>query len=149
MQTIAFFGTKPWEEKYLSKKLKEAALDLAPVFVPQTLSKEHLPEDKNFSLCSVFVDSMMDKVVIEALPNLKFIVTRSTGYDHIDLKAASERGIVVASVPSYGENTVAEYAFALLLTLSRKIYEGAHRVREETKFSFEGLQGFDLRGKKI
>lgn len=147
--TIVFFATKPWEEAYLKDKLKIAAPDLTPIFIPEILSKEHLPEDKSFSFCSVFVDSMVDRAVIEALPNLKFIVTRSTGYDHIDLAAAGERGIVISSVPSYGENTVAEYAFALLLTLSRKIYDGAHRVREETRFSFEGLQGFDLKGKTI
>lgn len=147
--TIAFFGAKPWEEEYLSSKLRALVPDLALVFIPEILSKEHLPTDRSFPLCSVFVDSAVDRPVIEALANLKFVATRSTGYDHIDLAAVSERNIVVSSVPSYGENTVAEYAFALLLTLSRKIYDGAHRVREETRFSFEGLQGFDLKGKTI
>ena len=149
MQIIAFFATKSWEEEYLKDKLKIVASDLTQIFIPEILSKEHLPSSRDFALCSVFVDSLIDRTVIDALPNLKFIVTRSTGYDHIDLAAAGERGIVISSVPSYGENTVAEYAFALLLTLSRKIYDGAHRVREETRFSFDGLQGFDLKGKTI
>jgi len=52
------------------------------------------------------------------------IATRSTGFDHIDLKAAKEKNIPIAYVPGYGDNTVAEFAFGLILNLSRKIYTG-------------------------
>lgn len=149
INSIIFFGAKPWEEAYLLEKLKITAPDLRETFVPAILSKEHLPPDRSFALVSVFVDSTVDGAVIDALPNLKFITTRSTGYDHIDLAAAGKRGIVVSSVPSYGENTVAEYTIGLILTLSHKIYEGARRVGEERSFNFEGLQGFDLRGKTL
>ena len=83
------------------------------------------------------------------MPNLKCIATRSTGFDHVDLAAAAARGVSVSNVPSYGENTVAEFAFALLLTLSRKISQAYERVRETGSFSFEGLEGFDLYGKTL
>jgi D-lactate dehydrogenase len=52
-------------------------------------------------------------------------------------------------VPTYGENTVAEFTFALLLMLMRKMYEGVRRVKEEGRFNFDGLRGFDLLGKTI
>jgi len=49
--------------------------------------------------------------VIDSFPNLRLIVTRSTGFDHIDIKYAAERNIPVCNVPQYGFNTVAEHAF--------------------------------------
>ena len=80
------------------------------------------------------------------LPSLKLIATRSTGVDHIDVDECNRRKVLVANVPHYGENTVAEHAFGMLLALTRKI----HRCYERTSrgdFSIEGLRGTDLAGK--
>lgn len=52
------------------------------------------------------------------MPNLKLITTRSTGFDHIDLTECRRRGILIANVPHYGEDTVAEHAFGMLLALN-------------------------------
>jgi molecular chaperone DnaK (HSP70) len=80
---------------------------------------------------SIFVASQLTRETLMRFPNLKFIATRSTGFDHIDLVACKERGIQVASVPAYGERTVAEYAFALLLALSRRVYDAEERIGEK------------------
>jgi D-lactate dehydrogenase len=149
VQPVLFFGTAAWEREHLAAKLAAAAPELQPSFLEGILDKDHLPSARDVELCSVFVDSTVDGAVLEALPKLKLVATRSTGFDHIDLAAAARRGVAVASVPSYGENTVAEYAFALLLALSRKACEASRRVREEGRFSFAGLQGFDLKGKTV
>jgi D-lactate dehydrogenase len=77
------------------------------------------------------------------------IATRSTGYDHINIEACKAKGVAVATVPSYGEETVAEYAFALMLTLSRKIFESYDRIKETGSFDLAGLRGFDLNGKTL
>ena len=118
-------------------------------FTEDILNEAHIPNRTDFDAISVFVDSAVTAKVLENFPSLKFIATRSTGFDHIDLVACHERNITVSSVPSYGENTVAEMAFGLLLTLSRRIYEAYDRIRETGNWSFEGLQGFDLKGKTI
>jgi D-lactate dehydrogenase len=97
-------------------------------------------------LC-VFVNSRVGKEEIDKMPDLKLIATRSTGFDHIDAEEAKKRNIAVANVPTYGEHTVAEFAFALLLTLSRRIFEARKRVIETGSFSSDGLTGFDLKGK--
>ena len=76
------------------------------------------------------------------------IATRSTGFDHIDLEHCRQRGIVVSNVPSYGDRTVAEHVFALLLGISRNLVEAVNRTRRDD-FSQQGLQGFDLFGKTI
>jgi len=104
---------------------------------------------KDVEILSIFVNSTVGKEEFEKLPDLKFIAGRSTGYDHIDLKLAKEKGVVVSNVPAYGEHTVAEFAFALLLTISRKIPEATNRVREENSFNPNGLAGFDLSEKTI
>lgn len=144
MTKVIFYGIKPWEAEYLKGKLAVEA-----VFHPELVSKDHLPLETDAEIISVFVDSAVDQTVLGALPNLRFIATRSTGFDHLDLASCRERGIVVSSVPSYGENTVAEQAFALILALSRKIYQAYDQIREQGNFSFDDLQGFDLKGKTI
>ena len=54
------------------------------------------------------------------LPKLKFISVLATGYNIVDVKAAKARGIVVANVPTYATDAVAEYVFALLLNFYRQ-----------------------------
>ena len=66
-----------------------------------------------------FVATQVTSVVMDQLPGLGLIATRSTGIDHIDTAAAARRDITVANVPDYGSVAVAEHAFALLLTLTR------------------------------
>jgi D-lactate dehydrogenase len=84
--------------------------------------------------------------IIAALPNLKLIASRSTGFDHIDQRAAKDRSVPICTVPAYGVQTVSEYAFALLLGLSRKIVATTTATRA-SNFSLDETQGFDLEGK--
>jgi len=97
---------------------------------------------------TTFIKSELTAAVIAELPDLKLIATRSTGYDHIDLGACAQRGVAVCNVPDYGDPTVAEHAFALLLAVSRRIVEAATRTRAGD-FGMEGLRGFDLAGRTI
>jgi D-lactate dehydrogenase len=105
---------------------------------------EETPAD--LDILSIFIHSKVTPDYINAHPALRLIVTRSTGYDHIALPDARARGITVCRVPNYGENTVAEHSFALLLALSRRLreslaaYSGRH-------FSYQAIRGFDLMGK--
>ncbi|MEK7553387.1 MAG: hydroxyacid dehydrogenase, partial [Patescibacteria group bacterium] len=142
---IAFFDIEKWEIDYIKNVLPNVEL----FFSESKINKDNLPEQKDFDAISVFVGSEIDKNVIDALPNLKLIAARSTGFDHIDAAYAKEKGISTAYIPGYGDNTVAEFAFALILNLSRKIFEAYDRIKERGQFDFEGLRGFDLNGKTI
>jgi lactate dehydrogenase-like 2-hydroxyacid dehydrogenase len=82
-------------------------------------------------------------------PNLKLIVTRTVGYDHIDLAAAKERGIVVCNVPDYGSHVIAELAFGLMLAVARNIYRGYTRYQQMRYFDDAGLGGPELFGKTL
>jgi D-lactate dehydrogenase len=97
---------------------------------------------------ATFIETPVSKTILDKLPHLKMIATMSTGFDHIDIVAAKARKIPVCNVPSYGENTVAEHAMALILALTRKIFPSVKRVKED-KFSYQGLCGMDLKGKTI
>jgi D-lactate dehydrogenase len=87
--------------------------------------------------------------VFERLPNLKLIVTRSVGYDHIDLAEAERRGISVCNVPDYGAHMIAEHAFGLMLAVARNVVKGNNRYKQERFFSDQSLEGIELRGKTL
>jgi D-lactate dehydrogenase len=87
--------------------------------------------------------------VFERLPNLRLIVTRSAGHDHIDLAEARSRSITVCNVPDYGAHMIAEHAFGLLLAVARNIVKGNNRYKEEHLFSDRGFQGIELYGKTL
>jgi len=142
---IGVFEIKGWERDYLERALAGQEAE----FFETEAGEENLAENKDYEAISVFVGSLLTKEILDKFSNLKMIATRSTGFDHIDLNYCKERGIQVANVPTYGENTVAEHVFALLLTLSHRIYEAYDRLREKGVYSYEGLEGFDLKGKTI
>ncbi len=142
---IHYFSGEPWEEAHVREKLAEHEI----VFHKGPLSAFPDIADSEAEALCVFIESRISEAEFSRFPALKLIATRSTGFDHIDLAAAKTRDIAIVNVPFYGENTVAEFAFALLLALSRRIIDADERVRETGVFSPTGLRGFDLSGKTI
>lgn len=142
---ITFFETPPAEQETLTRLLPGAALS----FHEEKLTIENCTLAEDAEIISVFINSRITKELLEKLPAVKFITTRSTGFDHVDVAACTEKRIVVSNVPAYGSETVAEYAFALLLSLSRKVFDACHQIKETAEFSIEGFRGFDLSGKTI
>lgn len=104
--------------------------------------------EDSLEVLSVMVHSQVGPKELDALQGLRMIATRSTGFDHIDLDAASKSGVIVSNIPSYGSNTVAEHTFALILSLSRKVHKAYIRTLHG-KFDLGGLAGFDLAGKTL
>lgn len=142
--SVAIFEVKDWERQYLSKRLTDAEL----FFDAGTVDLSRPGPWCEAECLSVFIYSRLTRETLAALPKLRMIATRSTGFDHIDLEACRARGIVVANVPSYGENTVAEHTFALILMLSRKVHKSYAQV-QAGHVELAMLTGFDLQGKTI
>lgn len=141
---IAFFEMQDeWEKEYLKKNLKNHKL----YFYNSELNRKNVEEVKNFDILCVFIYSKLDQEIISKL-NVKAIITRSTGFDHINLNLCGTKKIKVFNVPKYGSNTVAEYTFALILALARKIVKSNERVKT-LNFNLDGLEGFDLKNKII
>jgi D-lactate dehydrogenase len=141
---IHYFSGEPWEEKYVREKLPNDSI----TFHPGPLGDYPELTDPTAEALCVFIETKIGEAEMSRFPALKLITTRSTGFDHIDLAAAKARNVTVTNIPFYGENTVAEFAFALLLALSRRIIEADERVRSGT-FSPKDLRGFDLAGKTL
>ncbi len=143
---IAFFSIPAKERTYIKRKLSKTSYEL--LFYDEALNESNASLIKDADVVSVFIYSSVTKNVIAKAKKLKLISTRSTGFNHIDIKEAKKRNIVVCNVPYYGENTVAEHTFALILALSRNLHKAYVRA-QQNNFSLEGLRGFDLKGKTI
>lgn len=142
--TVAVFEAEPREERYFGDLL--TGFDIRFLRDPLQEGNSGLASDAQ--VISVFIHSRVTREVLERLPAVRLIATRSTGYDHIDLAACAERGVTVANVPFYGENTVAEHTFGLILALSRNIHRAYLRT-QRGDFSLEGLEGFDIKGRTL
>lgn len=142
---IGFFELEGWEEAAIRSAFPADDLFLTA----ERIDAAHPPARTDLEVLCVFVDSRLDRDMLARFPDLKHVATRSTGFDHIDTAACQERGIGVSYVPSYGDHTVAEYAFGLMLTLTRKLYPAIHRVKATGSFSLESLRGVELFGKTL
>ncbi|HBU07008.1 MAG TPA: hydroxyacid dehydrogenase [Candidatus Magasanikbacteria bacterium] len=138
----AFYNILPDLKTYTRNKMSGFNLTISDK--PFELEKL----DSKTEILGIFVEAKIDKKVFQKLPNLKMIATFSTGYDHVDLKEAKKRKIPICNVPTYGENTVAQHAMALILAISKKIFASTKRVKEGN-FDYHGLCGFDLKDKTV
>lgn len=141
---IVFFELENWEQKFFEEELKDHEV----TFFEEKLTGENINLAKEADVISIFIYSNLNKNILEALPKLKLICTRSTGFDHIDIDYCKKKEINVANVPSYGANSVAEHTFSLILAISRKILKSSERTKRGN-FEQTDLEGFDLNGKTL
>lgn len=141
---IVIFDVEPWECETFEALDDEHDI----VFEKASLDADQAEAHRDADVISGFIYSDFTGDVLGRFDDLRFIATRSTGVDHIDMERCDGNGITVSNVPSYGKNTVAEHVFALLLAISHKIVDAVDRTRRGD-FSQEGLQGFDLLGRTL
>lgn len=143
MKAVFFDCDKKTEDFICQNKID--GVDI--ISYPFSLNQSDKIENKDdIDIISVFVHSEnIDNNILDLYPNLKMITTRSTGFNHIDLSYTKKRGIFVCNVPNYGEITVAEFTFGLILGLSRKIYKAKSNMKTATLMP-DGYIGKDLSG---
>lgn len=144
MVKIAFFNVEDWEREYLKDKLKDHEL----FFDSGKFDAEKAGKVKEFEVLCTYSYAPVNKDSIREMKNLKLYCSMSTGIDHISLEDLKSRNVVVCNVPAYGDSSIAEYTFALILALSRKLLNGVERSKKGS-FSLQGLRGFDLKGKTL
>jgi D-lactate dehydrogenase len=143
---IAIFEVMPGEREALSTHLP-AGHDIE--YFEEPLTPDSVAHARDADIVSVFVKSELTRSVLDQLPQLKLIATRSMGYDHIDVEHARAKNIRVANVTTYAAHPVAEFAFALLLAVMRRVYPAAHQLREGNVFDIRNLGGFNLYDKTM
>ena len=146
--TIAFFGTKPYDEASFNDKNKEYGFELR--YYKGHLNKHNVILTQNVDAVCIFVNDTADAEVLHMMADngVKLLALRCAGYNNVDLKAAADCGITVVRVPAYSPYAVAEYTVALMLSLNRKIPRATWRTRDGN-FSLHGLLGFDMYGKTV
>jgi D-lactate dehydrogenase len=141
---IVFFEVRDWERQYLAERLPDDEVR----FHAGPLAAADLAGLAEVEALSVFIYSRVTAAALEKMPRLRLVATRSTGYDHVDTAACRARGVAVSNVPTYGENTVAEHTFALILMLSRRVHQSWQQVRQG-QVERAMLTGMDLHGKTM
>ncbi|MFC3881782.1 2-hydroxyacid dehydrogenase [Algoriphagus namhaensis] len=145
---VAFFNTKPYEQKSFEAQLDGSGHDFT--FFEAKLDLDTAPLAKGFDAICSFVNDHLDQAILEKLNGfgINKVVLRCAGFNQIDLEAAKVLDFTICRVPAYSPEAVAEHSFALLLTLSRKTHKAFNRVRDNN-FSLVGLTGFNIHQKTI
>jgi D-lactate dehydrogenase len=145
---IAVFSAKKYDRELLDAANEKFDHEL--VYFDSRLEPETAKLAAGFPAVCVFVNDDVGPIVLETLARngTKLVATRSTGFNHIDLKAAAALGIKAVRVVDYSPYSVAEFAVGLLLALNRRIHRAYARTRDGN-FELDGLLGFDLHGKCV
>jgi D-lactate dehydrogenase len=148
---IVFYETTGEDQDNLKTLISQSPQlkDATVTFVPEKFSDANIATAQDAEVIGVFVASEVRQAHIDQLPNLKLIVTLSTGFDHIDWQYAQSKNIGVSNVPAYGSRTVAEYTFALMLGLSRKAFAAYRELKDNHDFAISNYEGFNLQGKTL
>jgi D-lactate dehydrogenase len=141
MHRVGFVGLEPGEEKYFTDALPSDEFELS-------FHRDTSGLDPDLSVISVPATIPVDEDLLKKLPRLRLIASRSTGFDQIDADAIKKRRIVVTNTPGYGSASVAEYTFAMILSLSRKLPTVLHETYNSNP-NRRRERGFDLNSKTI
>lgn len=144
---VVFFDIQPYEENFLKKATKDK---FETVFINSPIDNNYNVDKKinDAEILSVFITSTLNENVLRKFPKLKFILTRSVGFSHIDMKYCKEHEIYAFNTPHYGDYTVAEYTFGLLLSTIRKIKKAQSDVKNDS-IIMNDYMGVELFGKTI
>jgi D-lactate dehydrogenase len=141
---VVIFEAEEWEAEACRALSGAHELTCVNARLTPTEAARH----RDVEAISTFINSRLGADVLAEMPNLKLIATRSTGYDHIDQTWCAAHDIAIANVPDYGDVTVAEHSFALMLAAARHLVDAVERTRRGN-FAQEDLRGIELRGKTL
>jgi D-3-phosphoglycerate dehydrogenase len=136
MQTILVATDKPFAKAAVNgikEIVQKAGFELK--LLEKYTDKEQLLEAVKDVEAIIVRSDILDEQVLKAAGKLKIAVRAGAGYDNIDLKTATEKGIVVMNTPGQNANAVAELAFGMMIFLNRNFYNGS--------------SGVELRGKTL
>ena len=144
---VFFYSLKAYEQPFI-QQFSDNGLSVG--YSTDALRSGTVPLSSGYDAIVVFTKDDASADVVEKLheQGIKYIATRSAGYDHIDLAACKTHGIKVANVPQYSPEAIAEHTVALMLALSRQLILADQRVRQYN-FMLSPLMGFNLHKKTV
>lgn len=129
-----------------AEPLGRLRLDNEVITTPEPLTAENAAMYTDADIITSFINSSLVKETLRLMPKLKLIALRSAGFDMVDMEYCHAQGITVCNAAGYGDDSVAEHAFALLLALSKRIVETGRKTRAGY-FGYVPEPGFELFGK--
>lgn len=147
MNKIAIYSIHAFERPYLiAANQKRYEL----VFIEEALNADSAVLAKGCNGVAVFTSDDVSADVLKKLKDdgVSFVVTRSAGYDHIDLPVANKSGIRVANVPEYSPHAIAEHTVAMMLALNRHLIKSDNKVKHND-YTINDLVGFNLHNKTV
>lgn len=141
---ISFFNLEKNQEDIIKNKFMGYNLR----FFSDSANKIDINQYIDSDIICICPKTCLDQQVLSQCKNLKCIIARSTGIDHINSEYCEKHNIQIKNAIKYGGITVAEYQFGIILNLTRKINQAQKRIQDGS-FIKDGLQGIDLYGKTI
>lgn len=137
---VAHFDVDP----NLNRHLRGATypFSLLEVFIKQVNDR------KSLQAISFKTQSKINPQIIENFSNLKLLITRTAGIDHIAIDVCKKKKIAVYNIPDYGAYNIAEHAMALLLSGAKNIIP-ANNQTQKGDFSYQNLLSLALKGKTL
>ncbi len=116
----------------------------------EKLTEENCQMVEGYEALAINAGCIIDEKMAEYLAGkgVKYILTRTAGFDHMDMKALKRVGIRCANVPAYSPNAISEHTVLLVLSALRKLKEQL-RLIEEKYFFITGLRGRELRSMTV
>lgn len=115
---------------------------------PEYTRQQTLSEIHNYEGIAIRTKFNIDREIIEAASNLKFIARAGAGMDNIDEEYAKQKGIICINAPEGNRDAVAEHAMGLLLSLTNNLRKGDLEIRNGI-WDREGNRGVEIKGKTI
>lgn len=134
IETLEKFCAKKYDCKFISESLDD---------------KTQITDEMRLAdVISCFTFSRVSADILKKFPNLALIALRCVGFNHIDIDYCRNHNIQVVNSLGYGNITVAEFAFGLILDVIRKIARSYMNLKNE-HLSHDIYTGFELKGKTI
>jgi glyoxylate reductase len=127
----------PKPKIYVTRKLPERGLQIIRKHFDMEVWPEYAPppkktiieKAKNVDALATLLSDKIDAEVFNAAPRLKIVSQLAVGFDNIDIPEATKRGIYVTNTPEVLTDTTADFAWALLMALARRVIEADKYVR--------------------
>lgn len=150
MKKILFYDVRENEIEYLKNFCNKKYGGKGWEFISEPLDdKSQITEPRQCAeVISCFTFSRVTADILKQFPNLKLIALRCVGFDHIDIDYCKKHNIAVLNSAGYGNTTVAEFAFGLILDVMRKIARSYMNLKNE-HLDRDLYTGFELKGKNI
>jgi glyoxylate reductase len=105
--------------------------------------------DKNALMC--LLTDTIDRSIVDAAPNLKIVANVAVGFNNIDIAYAKSCGVVVTNTPDVLTESVADFTWALILAVTRRLSEGERLLRrgEWKGWALDFMLGSELKGKQL